>query len=135
MSIVLNQFSKSEKSFFHIKDRKITIRPIKTIIEAIKKLPPPKSTKECKSFCGVVNYLSIFCPNLQKLLKPTYKLTRKGIAFRWYKEYNEALLKIKSLLIKPPILHLPICGGRFILYQILADHTMEAVSDKDNWET
>ena len=79
-------------------------------------MPPPKSTKECKSFYGVVNYLSLFCPNLQILLKAIYELTRKGIPFRWHKEHNEAFLKIKSILIKPPILHLPICGGRFILY-------------------
>ena len=24
----------------------------------------------CKSFAGLVDYLSMFCPNLQKLLKP-----------------------------------------------------------------
>ena len=34
---------------FNIKERKMSIRPIKTRIEAIQKLPPPKSTKECKS--------------------------------------------------------------------------------------
>ena len=49
-------------------------------------------------------------------MKPIYELTRKGLPLRWHKEYNEAFLKIKSLLIKPPTLHLPICGGRFILY-------------------
>ena len=68
----------------------MTIRPFKTRLEAIQKLHPPKSTKEC----GVVNYLSLFCPNLQKLLKPIYELTRKGILFRWYKEHHEAFLKI-----------------------------------------
>ena len=52
------------ENIFHIKDRKITIRPIKTRKEAIQKLPPPKSTKECKSFCGVENFLSLFCLNL-----------------------------------------------------------------------
>ena len=101
---------------FHIKDRKMTIRPIKTRIEAIQKLPLPKSIKEYKSFIGVVNYLSLFCPNLQRLLKPIYELTRKVIPFRWHREHNEAFLKIKSLLIKPPVLHLQICSGRFILY-------------------
>ena len=95
MSVVLNKFSISGKCFFfHIKDRKMTIRPTETRIEAIQKLSPPKSTKECKTFCKVVNYLSLFCPNLQKLLKPIYELTRKGILFRWDKEHNEAFLKI-----------------------------------------
>ena len=55
-------------------------------------------------------------PKSLKLLKPINELTRKGIPFRWSKEHNEAFLKIKSLLIKPPILHLSVCVCRFILY-------------------
>ena len=30
---------------------------------------------------GMVNFLSMFCPELQKLLKPIYDLTRKGRPF------------------------------------------------------
>ena len=43
---------------FHIKDGRITITPMKSRIEAIKKLQAPSTAKACKSFCGVVNYLS-----------------------------------------------------------------------------
>ena len=39
--------------------------------------------KECKSFAGMVNLVSIFFPELQKLLKPIYDLTRKGKQFVW----------------------------------------------------
>ena len=92
---------------------------MKTRIEAIRKLPPPTRTKECKSSCGVVNYLSLFCTNLQKLLKSIYKLTRNGILFRWHEEHNEAFLKIKSLLIKSPILHLSIMVVDLYYTQIL----------------
>ena len=35
------------------------------------------------SFCGVVNYLSLFCPDLQTLLKLIVELTRKGRPFIW----------------------------------------------------
>ena len=38
----------------------------------------PASPKGCRSFAGMVNFVSIFCPELQKLLKPIYDLTRKG---------------------------------------------------------
>ena len=85
---------------FHTKDKKMTIRPITTGIEVIKNCPPPKSTKECKSFCGVVNYLSSFCPNLQKLLKPIDEITRKGIPIRLHRVQNEAFLKRKKLTNK-----------------------------------
>ena len=56
----------------------ITITPIKTRQEAILNTPTPTTPKECKSFCGVVNYVSLFCPHLQSLLAPIYDLTRKG---------------------------------------------------------
>ena len=56
---------------FHIEDGVITITPMKSRIEAIQKLPPPTTGKEYKSFCGVVNYLSLFCKDLQKILNPS----------------------------------------------------------------
>ena len=44
----------------------------------IQKLRPPKTPKGCRSFAGMVDFLSIACPELQKLLKPIYNLTRKA---------------------------------------------------------
>ena len=34
----------------------------------------------------MVNFLSIFCPDLQKLLKPIYDLTRNGRQLIWGEE-------------------------------------------------
>ena len=48
----------------------MTITPLRSRTEAISKILTPKTAKQCKSFCGVVNYLSLFCPDLQTLLKP-----------------------------------------------------------------
>ena len=64
----------------------------------------------------MVNFLSMFCPELQKLLKPIYDLTRKGRQFIWEKEQQEAFEEIKRRLVKAPILHMPNCEGRFHLY-------------------
>ena len=32
----------------------------------------PATVKQCKSFAGMVNFVSTFCPELQRLLKPIY---------------------------------------------------------------
>ena len=64
----------------------------------------------------MVNYLSMFCPELQKLLKPVYDLTQKGILFVSGKEQQNSFEEIKSRLIKPPVLHMPNKTGRFHLY-------------------
>ena len=55
----------------------MTITSLRSRTEAINKIPTPRTLKQCKSFCSVVNYLSLFCPDLQKLLKPIVELTRK----------------------------------------------------------
>ena len=45
-----------------------------------------------------------------------FVLTRKGRPFIWGKEQQESFDKIKSWLIKPPVLHMPNKTGRFHLY-------------------
>ena len=65
---------------------------------------------------GMVNFLSIFCQYLQKLLKPIYDLTRKGRSFNLEQDQQVAFEEIKNRLQKPPILHLPNNKGRFHLY-------------------
>ena len=101
---------------FHIENGVITITPMKSRMEAIQKLLPPTTVKACKSFCKVVNYLSLFCKDLQKIIKPIYELTRKEILFHWSEVHQKLFTDIKEMLMKPPILHLPRPSGRFILY-------------------
>ena len=86
------------------------------MLQAIQKLKTPMTVKECRSFAGMVNFLSIFCPELQKLLKPVYDLIRKGRQFIWGEEQQLPFEEIKCRLIKPPALHLPDNKGRFHLY-------------------
>ena len=58
----------------------------------------------------------MFCPELEKLLKPIYDLTGKGRPFLWGKEQQDSFTEIKHSLIKPPVLHMPNKTGRFHLY-------------------
>ena len=99
-----------------IKDKRVCIRPFRNKLEAIQKLRPPRTVKGCRSFTGMVNFLSIFCPEFQKLLKPIYDVTRKGRQFIWGEEQQLTFEEIKCRLIKPPVLHLPDNKGRFYLY-------------------
>ena len=61
-----------------IEGKRVSVKSLRSRLEAIQKLQPPKTPKGCRSFVGVVNFLSMFCKELQKLLKPLYDLTRKG---------------------------------------------------------
>ena len=61
-----------------IKERRVCVKPLISRLEAIQNLKPPTTQKGCRSFAGVVTFVSIFCPTLQKMLKPIYELTKKG---------------------------------------------------------
>ena len=66
--------------------KRVCVKPLCSILEAIQKLEPPVTVKGCRSFAGMVNSLSIFCQDLQNLLKPIYDMTRKGRPFNWQQE-------------------------------------------------
>ena len=93
-----------------IQNRKVCVQPLRNRLEAIQKLQPPT-----RNDAGMINFLSMFCPDLQKLLKPVYDLTRKGRPFIWGKEQQGSFKEIKCRLIKPPVFHMPNKTGRFHL--------------------
>ena len=99
-----------------IENKKVDVKLLRSRLEAIQKLQPPKTPKGCRSFAGVVNFPSMFCPELQRLLKPIYDLTRKGRPFFWEKEQQDSFTEIKHRLMKPPVLHMSNKTVRFYLY-------------------
>ena len=99
-----------------IRNKRVCVRPLRSQIKAIQKLKPPTMIKGCQSFVGMVNFVSIFCPKLQKLLKPIYDLTRKRRQFLWEEEQQKAFDEIKCRLQRTPFLHLPNKHGRLQLY-------------------
>ena len=99
-----------------IQNKRVCVQPLRSRLEAVQKLQAPTTVKGCRSFVEMVNFLSMFCPELQKLLKPIYNLTRKGRPFIWEKEQQDSFEEIKHRLIKPPVLHIPNKTGRFHLY-------------------
>ena len=98
-----------------IKDR-VCVKPLRNRLETIQKLKPPMTVKGCRSFTGMVNFLILFCPELQRLLKPICDLTRRGRQGMWGEEQQKAFDEITRRLVKPPVLHLPDNKGRFHLY-------------------
>ena len=64
----------------------------------------------------MVNFISLFCPELQKLLKSIIDLTRKGRQFICKEQQQNVFDEIKRKLQKPPILQLPDNKGRFHIY-------------------
>ena len=75
----------------------------------------------------------MFCPELQRLLKPIYDLTRGGRPFVWGKEQPDSFYEIIHKLVKPPILHMPNTTGRFHLYLDMSKSAMaSAIYQRQN---
>ena len=61
----------------------------------------------------MVNFLSLFLPNLKRLLIPIYNLQKKLKKFKWTEEAEKAFYDIKELSISPPELKAPTPNGLF----------------------
>ena len=103
-------------TIFTIQGNSMTVTPLRSRIKAILKMKPPTTVTECKHFCGMVNFVSMFCPYLQKYLSPIYHLTKKGVPYVLREYQDKALSKIKEKMTEPPILSCPTPKGRLILY-------------------
>ena len=100
---------------FQIQEDKVCYTPLKDKCDAIRNLESPKTLRQTRSFCGMVNFLSSFLPNLRRLLIPIYDLQKKAKKFKWTEEAKRAFNDIKKLLINPPVLKAPTPDGSFRL--------------------
>ena len=98
---------------FQIQGDKECYTPLKDKCDAIRNLGSPKTLRQTRAFCGMVNFLSSFLPNLHRLLIPIYDLQKKTKKFKWPEEAKKAFNEIKKLLINPPVLKAPTPDGLF----------------------
>ena len=104
-----------------VQNKRMCVQPLRSRLEAMQKLQPPTMVKGSRSFTGMVIFLIMFRPELQKLLKPIYDLDRKGRPFIWGKEQQDSFKEIKCRLIKPLVLHMSNKTGRNTYILILAN--------------
>ena len=83
-----------------VQEKRVCVRPLHNRLVAIQRLRHLTTVKGCRSFMGMVNFLSIFCQDLQKFLKPIYDLTRKDRQFIQGQEEQTTFDQIKNRLTK-----------------------------------
>ena len=109
---------------FQIQEDKVCYTPLKDKCDAIRNLESPKTLRQTRAFCGMINFLSSFLPNLHRLLIPIYNLQKKVKKFKWTEEAERAFNDIKKLLINHPILKAPTPDG---LFQLESDTSREGM--------
>ena len=109
---------------FKIQEDKVCYTPLKDKCDAIRNLESPKTLRQTRAFCGMVNFLSSFLPNLPRLLIPIYDLQKKAKKFKWTEEAERAFNDIKKLLISSLVLKAPTPEG---LFRLESDTSREGV--------
>ena len=91
-------------------------------VAAVRNFPKPKSSKEVKSFLGLVNFYRRHLPNFAVIARPLTALTRqdkeskKTVPFVWNDKCEAAFQKAKELLITAPLLCPPDLTKDFFLW-------------------
>ena len=67
---------------FQIQKDKVCYTSLKDKCDVIRNLESPKTLRQTRAFCGMVNFLSSFLPNLCRLLIPIYDLQKKAKKFK-----------------------------------------------------
>ena len=106
-------FKKNMGLEFQVQGDNVCYTPLKDKCDAIRNLESPKTLRQTRAFCRMVNFLSSFLPNLCRLLIPIYNLQKKAKKFKWTDEAEKAFNEIKKLLISPPVLKAPTPDGLF----------------------
>ncbi|KAL0208168.1 hypothetical protein P9112_010755 [Eukaryota sp. TZLM1-RC] len=85
-------------------------------IEALMRIPRPKSVKEVRSLVGSINYIRDWLPGISELIAPINELI-KGIprVIKWTNEHDDYLKQIKDLIINHMPLELPAPGKRVLI--------------------
>ena len=109
---------------FQIQGDKVCYTPLKDKCDPIRNLESPKTLRQTRAFCGMVNFLSSFLPNLRRLLIPIYDLQKKAKKFKWMDEAQKAFNEIKKLLVCLPVVKAPTPDG---LFRLKSDTLREGV--------
>ena len=96
-------------------------------LDAVTKAEPPKTRKHLQSLIGTLNWLNEYVPNFAELVSPMTDLLSPRRPFRWTKEAQESLEKVKEQFKNPVPLSRPDPDLPFILQTDASAKGMGAV--------
>lgn len=80
------------------------ISPTKHGIEAVLKIPVPRSIKEVHNYVALCSYFRKFIPSFSQLAKPLYDMLKKGATFKFGEDELRAFEILKEKLVTAPVL-------------------------------
>ena len=100
-------------------------------VEVVRNWPMPHNLTELRSFLGLCSYYRRFVSGFADIAAPLYKLQKRGVAFDWTREQEDAFKRLKEVLTTASILGMPTVDGRFYLDCDVSDVGLGAVLSQD----
>jgi hypothetical protein len=102
------------------------IRPTMDKIDVIKKISPPKNSKQVMKFLGTISWYRRFIQDFAKIAMPLQILLKKNSIFEWKESQQNAFNELVKKLASQPILKLPNFAYHFILQTDASDISIGA---------
>ena len=99
--------------------------------KAIKKIAPPKTRKELRSFIGLLNYYRDMWPKRSELLAPLSSLTSRNKEFKWGEQEQKAFDAIKKHVSKKVLLTYPDFNKTFQVHTDASDTQLGSIISQD----
>ncbi|GJP86348.1 hypothetical protein CLOP_g16380 [Closterium sp. NIES-67] len=87
------------------RNNRLKVDPKKVV--GVQNWPVPQDVGQVRSFLGLANYFRRFLENYSTVVAPLTALTRKGNAWEWTRQCQEAFDEVKTKLTNAPVLVLP----------------------------
>ena len=75
------------------------LKPDPDKVRAITEMPTPVNAEAVRHFIGMIEYLKKFLSKLSEVAKPQETLVHKDVQFSWENSHEEAVQKIKELIV------------------------------------
>ena len=111
------------------------IMPLLEKLSSIKRMLPPKTSKEIKQFLGLIGYYRKFVPRFSVLARPLNALTRKNTEFEWTQKSQESFKLLKTSLMTDPILTYPDPDLPYVLFTDVSKYAWACVLTQEKMHT
>ena len=104
------------------------IAPNPAKVQAVQEFPVPTSVRGVRQFLGMA---SRFMPGFAKIAAPLHALTWESVPFFWSMACQGAFLRLKDLLVTPPVLAFPNFTKSFVLHTDASIEGLGAVLEQE----
>ena len=98
-----------------------------TRVQAMQKIPFPKSKKDIQKFLGKINFLRMFVSNYAEIVKEITIMLKKENEVHWTKESRKSFSKIKEALQVAPVLISPYYQNPFQVFSFASPNSIAVV--------